>query len=328
MKAVLVRQVGGPEVLEVADQPSPEPGSGQLRVDVEAAGVNFIDTYERSGQYRRRTPFVAGSEGAGTVSGVGPEVDGVTVGDRVAWAMVRGAGYAGQVLVPADRAVPVPDGVDTETAAAALLQGMTAHYLTRSTYHVSADDNVLIHAAAGGTGLLLTQLCRIAGARVIATTSTQQKADLAREAGATDVIVYGSSGAPDLDIASEVRRLTDGTGVAVVYDGVGRSTFDASLDSLRPRGLMVLFGASSGPVPPFDPQVLNAKGSLFLTRPSLAHYVADRDELLWRAAEIFEWVRTGQLTVRIGGRYPLTEARRAHEDLAARRTTGKLLVIP
>ena len=322
MKAVVVTDPGGPEALEVLDRPQPEPGPGQLRVDVRAAGVNFIDIYERSGRYPMPTPFVAGSEGAGVVSVVGEGVADVAVGDRVAWAMVKGAGYAEQVLVPADRAVPVPDGVDDETAAAAMLQGMTAHYLTRSTYPVTGGENVLVHAAAGGMGLLLTQLARAAGARVIGTTSTPQKAELARGAGAFDVLAY------DSDIAAEVRRLTDGEGVAVVYDGVGRATFDASLDSLRRRGTMVLFGAASGPVPPFDPQVLNAKGSLFLTRPSLAHYVVTREELLWRAGEVLDWVGSGQMRVHVGERYPLSAARRAHEDLAARRTTGKLLLIP
>ena len=322
MKAVVVTDPGGPEVLEVLDRPQPEPGRGQLRVDVRAAGVNFIDIYERSGRYPMPTPFVAGSEGAGVVSAVGEGVADVAVGDRVAWAMVKGAGYAEQVLVPADRAVPVPDGVDDETAAASMLQGMTAHYLTRSTYPVAGGENVLVHAAAGGMGLLLTQLARAAGARVIGTTSTPEKAELARQAGAFDVLAY------DCDIAAEVRRLTDGEGAAVVYDGVGRATFDASLDSLRRRGTMVLFGAASGPVPPFDPQALNAKGSLFLTRPSLGHYVATREELLWRAGEVLDWVGSGQMMVHVGERYPLSDAERAHEDLAARRTTGKLLLIP
>ena len=322
MKAVVVNEPGGPESMEVVDRPEPEPGPGQIRVAVRAAGVNFIDIYERSGKYPLPTPFVVGSEGAGVVSALGKGVHSVSTGDRVAWAMVKGAGYAEQVLVPADRAVPVPDGVDDEAAAATMLQGMTAHYLTRSTYPVSGGDNVLVHAAAGGMGLLLTQLARAAGARVIGTTSTPEKAALARQAGAFDVLSY------DTDIAAEVRRLTDGEGVAVVYDGVGRTTFDASLDSLRTRGTLVLFGAASGSVPPFDPQALNGKGSLFLTRPSLAHHILTRDELLWRASEVLDWVRSGQLTVRVGTRYALADARRAHEDLAARRTTGKLLVIP
>ena len=322
MKAVVVEEAGGPDALQVVDRPEPEPGPGELRVDVRAAGVNFIDIYERSGAYPLPTPFVVGSEGSGVVSAVGDGVDGFSTGDRVAWAMVRGAGYAEQVLLPADRAVPVPEELDDETAAATMLQGMTAHYLTRSTYPVSGGDNVLVHAAAGGMGLLLTQLARAAGARVIGTTSTPEKAELARAAGAFDVLMY------DADVAGEVRRLTDGEGVAVVYDGVGRTTFDASLDSLRTRGTMVLFGAASGPVPPVDPQVLNKKGSLYLTRPSLAHHIVSREELLWRASEVHDWVRSGQLDVRVGARYPLAEARRAHEDLASRRTTGKLLLIP
>lgn len=322
MRAVTVRGPGGPEVLEVTEQPTPEPGPGQVRVDVAAAGVNFIDIYFRTGTYRMPTPFVVGMEGAGRVSAIGDGVDDVAVGDRVGWAMVPGAGYAEQVLVPADRLVPLPDDVDDEAAAASLLQGMTAHFLTRSTYPVRAGDDVLVHAAAGGMGLLLTQLATRAGARVIGTTSTAEKAELVRQAGAADVL------RSDTDVAAEVRRLTDGRGVAVVYDGVGRDTFDASLDCLRTRGMMVLFGAASGPVPPFDPQVLNAKGSLFLTRPSLAHHIATREELLERAGDVLSWVASGELSVRVGGRYPLEEAGRAHEDLAGRRTTGKLLVVP
>ncbi|MFP5335492.1 MAG: quinone oxidoreductase family protein [Actinomycetes bacterium] len=322
MKAVVVNRTGGPEVLEVADRPTPDPGPGQVLVDVAAAGVNFIDIYFRSGAYPAPTPFVLGSEGAGRVSAVGPDVDGVAIGDRVAWAMVTGAGYAEQVLVPADRLVPVPDSVDDQTAAASMLQGMTAHYLTRSTYPVQPGDDVLVHAAAGGMGLLLTQLVTLAGGRVIGTTSTPEKADLAREAGAAEVLVG------TVDVAAEVRRLTDGRGVAVVYDGVGATTFDASLASLRRRGMMVLYGAASGPVPPFDPQTLNAKGSLFLTRPSLAHYIETREELLERAGDVLGLVASGRLAVRVGGRYGLDQAGRAHADLAARRTTGKLLVVP
>lgn len=323
MRAVVVELNGGPEVLVVRELDDPQPGPGELLVDVAASGVNFIDAYQRSGVYPRATPFVAGSEGAGVVAAVGGDVSGVNVGDRVAWAMVDGGGYAERVVVPADRAVPVPDGVALDVAAAALLQGMTAHFLCESTYPVAEGDTVLVHAAAGGLGLLLTQMVSRKGARVIGTTSTDEKAELARGAGASDVILY-----TEQDIVAEVERLTGGRGVDVVYDSVGRSTFDASLDCLRSRGMLVLCGASSGPVPPLDPQVLNRKGSLFLTRPSLGHYVADRDELLRRASELFDQVESGALSVRIGGRYGYDEARRAHEDLEGRRTTGKLLVIP
>ena len=323
MRAVVVEQTGGPEALQVKDVEKPDPGPGQVLVDVAAAGVNFIDVYQRIGQYPRQLPFLVGSEGAGTVSAVGPGVAGLAVGDRVAWAMVDDCGYAEQAVVPADRAVVVPDGVDSETAAAVILQGMTAHFLCESTYPARSGETALLHAAAGGVGLLLTQMLTAKGVRVLATTSTEEKAELARAAGAAEVIRY-----TEADVAAEVRRITDGRGVDVVYDGVGRSTFDASLDCLRARGMMVLFGASSGPVPPLDPQVLNRKGSLFLTRPSLTHYIATREELLERAGSVLDQVAEGRLDVRIGGRYPLEEAGRAHEDLQGRRTTGKLLVVP
>ena len=323
MRAVVVEQTGGPEALQVKEIEKPDPGPGQVLVDVAAGGVNFIDVYQRIGQYPRQLPFVVGSEGAGTVSAVGPGVAGIAVGDRVAWAMVDDCGYAEQALVPADRAVVVPDGVDSETAAAVILQGMTAHFLCESTYPARSGETALLHAAAGGVGLLLTQMLSAKGVRVLATTSTEEKAELARAAGAAEVLRY-----TEADVGAEVRRITDGRGVDVVYDGVGRSTFDASLDCLRPRGMMVLFGASSGPVPPLDPQVLNRKGSLFLTRPSLTHYIATREELLERAGSVLDQVAEGRLDVRIGGRYPLEEAGRAHEDLQGRRTTGKLLVVP
>jgi NADPH2:quinone reductase len=323
MRAVVVEETGGPEVLHVAELEASDAGPGQVLVDVAAAGVNFIDVYRRTGIYPTDPPFVVGSEGAGTVVAVGPETSGVAVGDRVAWAMVHGAGYAEQALVPADRAVAVPDGVDLETAAAAMLQGMTAHFLCEATYPARAGQTALLHAAAGGVGRLLTQMLAAKGVRVLATTSTDEKAELARKAGAAEVIRY-----TEVDLVSEVRRLTDGRGVDVVYDGVGRSTFDAGLDCLVPRGMMVLFGASSGPVPPLDPQVLNRKGSLFLTRPTLGDYVATRDELLERAGSVLGQVAGGTLDVRVGGRYPLAEAARAHEDLEGRRTTGKLLVVP
>jgi NADPH2:quinone reductase len=321
VRAVVVAAQGGPEVLELVQQPEPVPGSGEVRVDVRAAGVNFLDIQQRSGAYRMPTPFPAGNEGAGIVSAVGPDVDGVAVGDRVAWAMING-GYAEQVLLPADRLVPVPDGVDDETAAAVLLQGLTAHYLTRTTYPVQAGDDVLLHAAAGGTGLLLTQLVTAAGGRLIGTASTSEKADLARAAGADVVLQAGSA-----DLVDQVRTLTGGIGVAAAYDGVGRTTFDVSRKCLRRRGVLVLFGVASGPVPPFDPQILG-RNSLYLTRPGLIDHIATREDLLERAAEVFGAVAGGTLRVRIGGRYPLADSARAHEDLAGRRTTGKLLVLP
>jgi NADPH2:quinone reductase len=323
MKAVVVRQVGGPEALEVVELPEPVPGAGQVRVDVDAAGVNYIDVYHRTGKYALPLPFVLGCEGAGVVSAAGPGVTDVAVGDRVAWAMVPGAGYAQQVVLPAERVLAVPAGISAETAAAALLQGLTAQYLTTSTFPVGAGDVVLVHAAAGGVGLLLTQVAVAKGARVIGTVSTQEKAELARKAGASDVVLYR-----DADVAHEVRRLTDGRGVDVVYDGVGRATFSGSLDSLRTRGTMVLYGAASGAPEPIDPGVLGPKGSVFLTRPTLAHHIATRAELADRAAELFGWISTGALDVRVGARYPLEEARRAHQDLESRRTVGKSLIIP
>jgi NADPH:quinone reductase len=323
MRAIVVEQTGGPEVLQPQERPTPEPGPGEVRVDVAACGVNFIDIYQRSGVYPMDLPFIAGSEGAGVVRAVGDGVTDLAVGDHVAWAGVSGGGYTSEALVPAERAVRVPDGLDDDSAAALMLQGMTAHYLCESTYPVREGDDVLVYAPAGGVGLLLTQMVARKGGRVIATTSSAEKAELARQAGAAEVIDYTQD-----DIATQVRRLTGGDGVAVVYDGVGRSTFEASLDSLRRRGTLVLFGGASGPVPPFDPQTLNAKGSLFLTRPKLADYTADRDELLWRASDVLGRAARGELSVRIGGRYPLTDAARAHEDLAGRRTTGKLLLLP
>jgi NADPH2:quinone reductase len=323
MRAVVVRELGGPETLTVQDIATPEPGPGELLVDVAAAGVNFIDVYYRTGAYPLETPFIVGSEGAGVVSAMGPEVTGFHEGDHVAWAMVTRAGYAEKVIVPATRAVKIPAGIDDETACAALLQGMTAHYLTRSTYPVQAGQTALVHAAAGGVGLLLTQVLGNENVRVIATTSTEEKAALAREAGAAEVIRYDRE-----DVAAEVSRLTDGRGVDVVYDGVGKATFEGSINSLRPRGMFVLYGASSGPVAPVDPQLLHSKGSLFFTRPTLAHYVSDRDELLERAGELFEWLASGQVSVRIGARYTLEQAPQAHRDLESRSTTGKSLIIP
>ncbi|CAL9401726.1 Quinone oxidoreductase 1 [Actinosynnema sp. ALI-1.44] len=321
-KAVVVRATGGPEVLEFGEVEARTPGSGELLVDVAAAGVNYIDTYHREGRYPLPVPFGLGLEGAGRVAAVGPDVTGVAVGDRVAWAHAQGS-YAEQAVVPAAAAVPVPDGVADETAAALMLQGMTAHYLVASTYPVQEGDTVLVHAAAGGVGLLLVQLAKARGARVIATVSTEAKEALAREAGADEVVRYDR-----VEFAPVVRELTGGAGVAAVYDGVGASTFDGSLASLKPRGYLVLFGASSGPVPPVDPQRLNQAGSVYLTRPSLGAYTATREELEWRARELFAAVESGALAVRIGGRYPLADARRAHEDLEGRRTTGKLLLLP
>ncbi len=323
MRAIQITETGGPEVLQLAELPDPQPGPGQLVVEVAASGVNYIDTYHRSGAYPMPLPFVPGSEGAGTVTAVGAGADDVAVGDRVAWATSLGS-YAEQAVVPADQAVPVPDGVDIDIAAGCLLQGMTAHYLAVSVHAVQPGETVLVHAAAGGMGQLLTQLATASGARVIGTVSTPAKERLAREAGAAEVIRYTEID----DLAGEVRRLTGGDGVAAVYDGVGASTFDASLAALRPRGMLALFGAASGPVPPVDPQRLNAAGSVFLTRPKLADYVANREELAWRAGEVFDAIRNGSLRITIGGRYPLAEASRAHQDLQARRTTGKLLLLP
>ncbi|WP_456093880.1 quinone oxidoreductase family protein [Ornithinimicrobium ciconiae] len=323
VRAMVVTEQGGPEVLQVQERETPEPGDGQVRVDVAAAGVNFVDIYQRSGTYPMDTPFVAGSEGAGTVSAVGPGVTDVAVGDLVAWAMVPGTGYMEQAVLAADRVIPVPDGVGAEQAAAVMLQGMTAHYLVESTFPAQEGQTALVHAAAGGVGLLLCQMLSAKGVRVIGTTSTPEKAELARGAGADEIIFYREQ-----DVVTEVRRLTDGAGVDVVYDGVGKSTFDAGLDVLKPRGMMVLFGGSSGPVPPLDPQVLNAKGSLFLTRPSLAHYVADPAELRERAGAVLGQVAAGTLDVRIGGRYPLEDAAAAQTDLESGTTTGKLVLLP
>jgi NADPH2:quinone reductase len=320
MRAIVVTRAGGPEVLEVRDVPAPDPGPGQLVVDVEAVGVNYRDIYEREGTYGLQPPLVAGVEGAGTVARVGDGVTGFGVGDRVGWVQAQGS-YAEQVAVDAARAVPVPDGVSSELAAAALLQGMTAQYLATGTYAVQSGDDVLVHAVGGGVGLLLTQIVKLRGGRVIGTTSSDEKARRARAAGAGEVIGYD-------EFATRVRELTAGAGVAVVYDGVGRTTFDQSLSSLRRRGTMVLYGAASGAVPPFEPSRLEREGSLFLTRPSLRHYTATREELLERATEVFGWLADGSLTVHIGGRYSLGDARRAHEDLAARRTSGKLVLLP
>ncbi|HEX2072530.1 MAG TPA: quinone oxidoreductase [Geodermatophilus sp.] len=321
MRAVVVTELGGPEVLRVADHETPTPGSREVVVDVAAAGVNFMDIYGREGRppYTRDTPFVLGAEGAGVVSAVGGEVGEFAVGDPVAWTGVPGS-YAEQVVVPADRAVQVPSGVDVTTAAAVMLQGCTAHYLASSTWRVSDDDVAVVHAAAGGVGQLLTQIVRLRGGVVVATTSGGEKADLARGAGAQHVAGYD-------DYLEVVREVTGGDGADVVYDGVGKATFDDSLRALRRRGLMVLYGAASGPVPPFDPQRLMT-GSLYVTRPTLGDYIATRDELVARTEELFGWIADGRLKVRIGGTYRFSDAARAHEDLAGRRTTGKLLLTP
>lgn len=320
MREVIVRKTGGPEVLEMAEADPPEPKSGEVLVDVAAAGVNFIDTYQREGRYQMPTPFTLGLEGAGTVRAVGPEVDDVAVGDRVAWVHVQGS-YAEQVAVPAADAVVLPDGVSEEIAAAMMLQGITAHYLSHSTYPVQPGDWVVVHAAAGGVGSLLTQVVKLLGGNVLATTSTPEKAELAKSAGADEVTSYEK-------FVERARALTGGDGVACVYDGVGRSTFDASLEALRVRGTMVLFGASSGPVPPFDPLKALGGASLFVTRPMFAHHIRDRSEFLARTGDLLRWVGEEKLSVHVGARYDLTDARRAHEDLEARRTTGKLLLLP
>ncbi len=322
MKAIQVTQNGGPEQLQLKELPLPSPGPGQALVKVAAAGVNFIDVYFRTGLYKTELPFVPGMEAAGTVEAVGAEVTGVAVGDRVAFAMVRGS-YAEYAAVPAGMLVKVPEGVDLENAAAAMLQGMTAHYLTHSTFPLKRGDTALVHAAAGGAGLLIVQMAKARSARVIGTVSTEEKAKLAREAGVDDIILYTQQ-----DFESEVKRLTGGRGVDVIYDSVGVSTFLKGLNCLRPRGMMVLFGQSSGPVLPLDPSILNQKGSVFLTRPSLGHYAAERDELLWRAGDVLDAVHSGQLKLHIGRKYSLADAVQAHRDLEGRKTTGKLLLIP
>jgi NADPH2:quinone reductase len=327
MRAVQITAPGGPEILEAVELPDPQPGPGELLVDVAVAGVNYIDTYNRSGAYPVDLPFVLGQEGAGRVAALGPDNDtgGFAVGDRVVWANIFG-GYAERAVVPADAAVAVPDTVPDDVAVGAFLQGMTAHFLVTDCAPVGPGDTVLVHAAAGGVGLLLTQLATARGARVLATASTEEKAKVARDAGAAEVLLPGSTN--DGDLAARVRDLTGGEGVAVAFDGVGRDTFDASLASVRRRGTLVLFGAASGPVPPVDPQRLNGAGSLYLTRPKLHDYTATRAELTARAAAVFAAIGDGALHVRIGHRYPLAEAARAHRDLEGRRTTGKVLLVP
>jgi len=322
MRAIVVRQHGRPEVLQIAEMPDPRLGPGQLLVDVAAAGVNFMDIYQRQGNppYASDLPYVPGAEGAGTVAGVGPDVQGFADGDRVAWTGVPGS-YAERVVLPAGSAVPVPNGVSLQVAASVMLQGLTAHYLSNSTYPVAGGDHVVVHAAAGGVGLLLTQMVKMRGGIVIAVASTTAKAATAQQAGADHLAGYD-------DFAAVTRQVTDGAGAAAVYDGVGLTTFDDSLSALRPRGYMVLYGAASGPVPAFELQRLAAGGSLFITRPTLGSYLASRDELLGRTRDLFSWIGHGRLSVRVGGTYPLGDAARAHEDLGSRRTTGKLILLP
>lgn len=322
MKIIHVMEPGGPEKMQVVEAPLPQPGPGQALICLGAIGVNFIDVYFRMGRYKADLPMNLGNEGAGTVEAIGSGVNEVAVGDRVAWTMQRGS-YAEYAVVPSGSLVKIPEHVSFETAAAAMLQGMTAHYLTHSTFALKSGDTCLVHAAAGGTGALLVQMAKMLGARVLGTVSTEEKARIAREAGADEIIRY-----TEQDFQAEARRLTGGRGVDVVYDGVGKSTFDKSLDSLRPRGMLALFGQSSGGVPPFDPNILNGKGSLFLTRPSLAHYLQTRDELLWRAGDVLRWIDSGKLKLRIERTYPLSEAAAAHRDLEGRQTAGKLLLMP
>jgi NADPH2:quinone reductase len=322
MKAIQVKQVGGPEAMELVELPVPQPKANEAVVKLAASGVNFIDVYVREGRYKAPLPFVLGQEGAGTVTAVGVDVKSVKVGDRVAWTSVLGS-YAEYVAVPADRLVPIPQGVSDQQAAAAMLQGMTAQYLSHDTYPLKRGETALVHAAAGGVGLLLVQMAHNIGARVIATVSTDEKAKLARGAGADEVILYTQA-----DFEAETKRLTGGKGVDVVYDSVGRTTFEKGLNVLRPRGMMVLFGGSSGAAPPFDPIILTQKGSLFLTRPSLGNYISTREELVARSSAVFGMIVAGKLKLRIEHTYPLTEAQRALRDLEGRKTTGKLLLIP
>src|SRR5205809_3829500 len=322
MKAIRVQSPGGPEALRYEDMPQPSPAAGQVLVKVDAAGVNYIDVYQRTGLYKVATPFTLGQEAAGVVRAVGPGVTDPKPGDRVAYTSILGA-YAEYAVVPADRVVVLPDGVTTRQAAAAMLQGMTAQYLASTTYALKAGDTCLVHAAAGGVGLLLCQIAKLRGARVIGTVSTREKAALAREAGGDEVIRY-----TEQDFEAEVKRLTDGAGLQVIYDSVGKTTFDKGLNCLARRGMMVLYGQSSGPVGPFDPQLLSQKGSLFLTRPALGHYIATGDELQARAGEVLGWLKTGRLKVRIGHEFPLPQAAEAHRQLEGRKTTGKVLLIP
>jgi NADPH2:quinone reductase len=322
MEAIQVKQVGGPEAMEVVELPVPQPKANEAVIKLAASGVNFIDVYLREGRYKTPLPFVLGQEGAGVVTEVGADTMSVKVGDRVAWTGLQGA-YAEYAAVPADRLVPIPQRVSEQQAAAVMLQGMTAHYLSHDTYPLKQGETALVHAAAGGVGLLLVQMAHNIGARVIATVSTEEKAKLARAAGAHEVILYTQA-----DFEAETKRLTGGKGVDVVYDSVGKTTFEKGLNILRPRGMMVLFGASSGAVPPFDLVALSQKGSLYVTRPTLVNYIATRDELVARSSAVFGMMATGKLQLRIEHTYPLAKAQQAHRDLEGRKTTGKLLLVP
>lgn len=322
MKAIQVNEVGGPDQMKLVDVPKPQPGPKQAVIKIEASGVNFIDVYFRTGLYKADPPITLGMEAAGVVEAIGAEVTEVKPGDRVAYAMTRGS-YAEYAAVPSWQLVKVPDELGLNTAAAVMLQGMTAHYLTHSTFPLKKGDTALVHAAAGGAGRLVVQMAKMLGARVLGTVSTAPKEQLAREAGADEVIRY-----TEQDFETECKRLTGGRGVDVIYDSVGQATFLKGLNCIRPRGMMALFGQSSGPVAPFDPAILNGKGSLFLTRPSLAHHCATRQELLWRAGDILQWVASGKLKLHIDRTYKLAAAAQAHKDLEARLTAGKLLLLP
>jgi NADPH2:quinone reductase len=324
MHAIEVSETGGPEVLRYVDAPQPTPGPGEVLIKAEAIGVNYIDTYYRSGLYPRELPFILGLELCGTVIGTGEGVDGLRAADRVVTPMASGA-YAEFSTAPAALTAKVPDGVTSEVAASVLLKGLTSHYLLKSVYPVQSGDPVLVHAGAGGVGLILTQWAHLLGARVITTVSTPEKARMSKQAGADEVLSYPDDPAR---FGQQVRALTGGAGVAAVYDGVGATTFDASLASLAVRGTLALFGAASGPVPPVDPQRLNAAGSVFLTRPGLAHYIRTGDEFTWRATELFDAIAGGAITVEVGGRYPLAEAARAHQDLQGRKTAGSIVLLP
>ena len=322
MRAIQITQTGGPEVLALREVPTPTPGSGEALIQIEACGVNFIDVYFREGRYPAQLPFIPGQEAAGTVIALGPDVGAVKIGDRVAWCGVSGT-YAEFAVAPVSKLIAIPEDISARQAAAAMLQGMTAHYLAHSTYAIQRGDDVLIHAGAGGVGLLLTQMAKQRGARVLTTVSTEEKAALARKAGADEMILYTQE-----DFAAKVRELTGGKGVPVVYDSVGKTTFDGSLACLRPRGVMVLYGGSSGAAPPFDLIQLSTKGSLYVTRPTLKDYAATREELELRAGDVLRWVAQGSLKLRLEHSYPLAEAAQAHRDLEARKTTGKVLLIP
>jgi NADPH2:quinone reductase len=320
MKAIQIKETGGPEQMQIVDIPKPQPGPKDALVKIAASGVNFIDVYFRIGLYKADLPVVLGMEAAGVVEAVGKEVTEVRPGDRVAYAMARGS-YAEYAVVPAWQLVEIPDSIGLNSAAAAILQGMTAHYLTHSTFQLKSGDTCLVHAAAGGAGRLIVQMAKMLGARVLGTTSTEAKAKIARQAGIDEVIFYTKQ-----DFEAEVKRLTSGRGVDVVYDSVGAPTYMQGLNCLRPRGMMVLFGQSGGKVPPIDPTILNTKGSLFLTRPTLAHYCATREELLWRAGDVLQWIASGKLKLAIDRTYPLAQAAQAHRDLESRATAGKILL--